>query len=108
MCIRDSVQTGDLSSFSLEEAAKKAGARRFYIVPDYRTSEDGEAIAAAFKSLALLTGGSGILEPLAKLWSQELNSDAKIPESAVPGKALLLAGSCSRATLEPVSYTHLS
>ena len=98
------VQTGDLSSFSLEEAAKKAGARRFYIVPDYRTSEDGEAIAAAFKSLALLTGGSGILEPLAKLWSQELNSDAKIPESAVPGKALLLAGSCSRATLEQIAW----
>ena len=43
----------DPSSFSLEKAAEKAGARRFYIIPDYKTTEDGRAIAAAFKSLQI-------------------------------------------------------
>lgn len=94
----------DPSSFSLEKAAEKAGARRFYIIPDYKTTEDGRAIAAAFKSLPLLTGGSGLLEPLARLWSQELGGAAKIPESLVSGKALLLAGSCSQATLGQIAW----
>ena len=98
------IETGSLSSFSLEKAAEKAGTRRFYMIPDYKAAKDGEAIAAAFKDLALLTGGSGLLEPLARLWTQSLSGGGRIPDSAVPGKALLLAGSCSKATLEQIAW----
>ena len=38
----------------------------YYVIPDYQDMEDGERIVELFGDLALLTGGSGILEPLAK------------------------------------------
>ncbi len=75
----------------------------FYLIPDYKTAEDGAEIAARFLALPLLTGGSGLLEPLAQLWSAALGSDCRIPESRVPGPAILLAGSCSKATLGQIA-----
>lgn len=75
----------------------------FYLVPDYETDEDGRAIAEKFWKLPLLTGGSGILEPLAAMWTREFSSAGEIPSSGVPGKGLLLAGSCSKATLGQIA-----
>ena len=70
----------------------------FYVIPDYRDMEDGERIVELFGELALLTGGSGILEPLAKRLSsrQEMLPELDIQAE---GSAILLAGSCSKATL---------
>ena len=56
-----------------------------------------------FGDLALLTGGSGILEPLAKHLS---SSQDILPELDIraEGAAVLIAGSCSRATLGQIDY----
>ncbi|MDD3368854.1 MAG: four-carbon acid sugar kinase family protein [Lachnospiraceae bacterium] len=74
-----------------------------YEIPDYTTIEDGAKIAAAFWHLPLLTGGSGLLEPLARIWIGQGSGKGLIPESATKGKALLLAGSCSKATLGQIA-----
>lgn len=58
----------------------------FYIVPDYQSAEDGENIARLFGQCRILSGGSGILEHLEK----------RHP------KGILLAGSCSKATLNQI------
>ena len=47
------------------------GREHFYVIPDHETDEDGERIAELFGGLTLLTGGSGILEPLAKRRSRD-------------------------------------
>ena len=46
-----------------------------------------------------MTGGSGLLEHLARRWTKQLKADGDIPESGTGGRAILLAGSCSQATL---------
>ncbi len=75
----------------------------FYVIPDYRDMEDGERIVELFGDLALLTGGSGILEPQAKRLSsrQEMLPELDIQAE---GSAILLAGSCSKATLGQIDY----
>ena len=75
-----------------------------YLIPDYRDARDGERIASAFFHLPLLTGGSGLLEPLARLWTQKLSAKGSIPKSGTRGLALLVAGSCSRATLGQIAW----
>lgn len=76
----------------------------YYLIPDYKTEADGHKIAAAFSDLTLLTGGSGLLEPLAAIWSQKLGGAVKLPRSETRGKALILAGSCSQATLAQIAW----
>ena len=44
------------------------------------------------------------MEPLAQIWTKKLSSAGEIPESAAAGRALLLAGSCSKATLEQIAW----
>jgi uncharacterized protein YgbK (DUF1537 family) len=76
----------------------------FYIVPDYVTDEDGEKIAQVFGGLKVLTGGSGILAPLAARYLKDLGQEGgNIVESVTPGKGLVLAGSCSKATLGQIA-----
>ena len=53
-----------------------------YLIPDYKNPEDGQTIAQAFWQLPLLTGGSGLLEPLARIWTKELGNAGGMPESA--------------------------
>ena len=75
----------------------------FYVIPDYRDMGDGERIVDLFGDLTLLTGGSGILEPLAKRFSRR---QERLPELDIraEGSAILLAGSCSKATLGQIDY----
>ena len=75
----------------------------YYVIPDYQDMEDGERIVELFGDLALLTGGSGILEPLAKHLSRRQDI---LPELDIraEGAAVLIAGSCSRATLEQIAH----
>ena len=74
---------GDISA---DLARWQEGNPHFYIVPDYQTYADGDNIARLFKSCKILSGGSGILEHLEKR----------------SYKGILLAGSCSKATLNQI------
>lgn len=76
--------------------AKKKHCSRFYVVPDYICDEDGQHIAELFGAERLLTGGSGLLEH----WARFLKSGKK---EARNGGQLLLAGSCSSATLSQIA-----
>lgn len=75
-----------------------------YLIPDYSTDEDGARIARTFGRLPLLTGGSGLLEHLAREWTGGTAGKGEIPESGTRGRALLLAGSCSKATLGQIAW----
>jgi 3-dehydrotetronate 4-kinase len=67
----------------------------FYIIPDYETEEDAEKLVQVFGELRLITGGSGLAYPLAKMYKENTEADG-FDRSHSP--ALLLAGSCSEAT----------
>lgn len=75
-----------------------------YLVPDYTCDEDGINIAKHFHTLEFLTGGSGILAHFGIYYlddaAQTANNEAKADKS---GKAILLAGSCSVATLGQIT-----
>lgn len=75
-----------------------------YFIPEHRNDRDAERIILTYGQLPLLTGGSGLLEPLAHMWSKRLPAHSRIPESQVSGPALLLAGSCSQATLAQIAW----
>ena len=75
---------------------------RFYIVPDFVCDKDAERIVSLFGSLKLLTGGSGLAECLGKFYCGSKIRSAKY-DSAV-GKAMILAGSCSKATLGQINH----
>lgn len=98
-----------LTTASLDSAYKsfESGGQPIYFIPDYIHPEDGETIASVFHPLPFLTGGSGLLEPLAKIWTKKLSSEGTIPDSRTAGKALLLAGSCSKATLNQITWYQL-
>lgn len=124
---RETVEAG------LMKKARSLGLDRFYVVPDYGNTQDGERIAALFGHLPLLTGGSGLLEPLARRLTggsraqetregeyetgeggdcgrQSGNYTRQSGDCAVQAgvfassPALLLAGSCSPATLAQIAY----
>lgn len=72
----------------------------FYVVPDYTTDEDGKKIADVFGDIGFLTGGSGILGPIAEKYKESISdSDNKILDTSTEGKGIVFAGSCSKATL---------
>ena len=71
----------------------------FYIVPDYCTAQDEERIMHLFGDCRLLTGGSGLLSPMADHLRRMYGLPVcPAPDAGVPGPAVLLAGSCSTAT----------
>ncbi len=73
----------------------------FYLIPDYADEQDGEQIAEIFGDLKFLTGGSGILEPLAAyILKQTGRTDArsKTEKSKNDTPGIVFAGSCSVAT----------
>ena len=75
-----------------------------YLIPDYSTDGDGARIARTFGRLPLLTGGSGLLEHLAREWTGGTAGKGEIPGGGTRGRALLLAGSCSKATLGQIAW----
>lgn len=85
----------------VEEFGK--GKEHFYVVPDYINEKNGEKVAEIFGHLKVLTGGSGILAPLASLYKQRNpNRKKEVLETATYGKGLVLSGSCSKATLAQI------
>ncbi len=80
------------------------GKDHFYVVPDYVTTQHGETVAAQFGHCKVLSGGSGILAPLAARYVAELGAaDNGGLASGTQGKGLVLAGSCSKATLGQIA-----
>jgi 3-dehydrotetronate 4-kinase len=72
----------------------------FYIVPDYEKVEDAEKLVEVFGKLKLITGGSGLAYPLAKMHKKNAEANG-FGRSDSP--ALLLAGSCSEATRNQIA-----
>lgn len=95
--------SGEALQLSMEEIAAQTQGGRCYFVPDYYLDGHGEDIVRLLGSLRLLTGGSGISRALA----QKLKMEGAAIASQSGGrrkkdKGLLLAGSCSAATLEQI------
>lgn len=65
--------------------------------------EDLLVLARACRSLRVLTGGSGITAALPATWMRWRPGALSVPRGA-RGRALLLAGSCSEATLRQISH----
>lgn len=90
--ISDSLNKEEVDEF-IEEMKNQHS--RFYIVPDYEKEEDAERLVQSFGDLKLITGGSGLAYPLAKMHKKNAEA-AGFERSDSP--ALILAGSCSEAT----------
>lgn len=80
---------------------KSRGYEKYYLVPDYEKDSDAEKLARLFGHMKVLSGGSGILTELGKKY---LGGQGKrdIPPSFTKGRGIILAGSCSSATLEQI------
>jgi uncharacterized protein YgbK (DUF1537 family) len=75
----------------------------FYVIPDYKDDRDADRIVELFGALPVLTGGSGLMEKLARQQGSTQASDADISCTA-KGAALVIAGSCSVATLAQIRH----
>lgn len=73
----------------------------FYVIPDYIEDEDGKKIVDVFGDLSFLTGGSGLMYDLGMRYKKQ-DKETNIPNSHADGEAIVLAGSCSKATLEQI------
>lgn len=78
----------------------------FYVIPDYFENIHGEYINECFGELPLLSGGSGLLG--AMYLSEEEAQQNVLENTDAEGKTLLLAGSCSKATLEQIRQYRLA
>lgn len=76
--------------------------KHFYVIPDYKKTEDAKKIVEVFGDLPILSGGSGLLEELAYKYVHKAASETNTQKTK--GKALLLAGSCSVATRGQIAY----
>ncbi len=90
-------------SWKRELKSYTASQKRFYFVPDYETDEDAEAIIRAFGNIQCLTGGSGLLEIWAKYLLKGKTKSDETLTAETAGEALLIAGSCSQATLRQIA-----
>lgn len=74
----------------------------FYLVPDYAVDEDAARIVNNFGNDKLLTGGSGLLTAWGKYLVNKLASVQDKVIKGTNGAGILLAGSCSKATLAQI------
>ena len=101
----DTVARGATAIYERFTALRADGAR--YAVVDALTDADLHAIGAACANAPLITGGSGVAIGLpnnfkkARLLSHTANA-ASLP--ATPSRAVVLSGSCSRATNAQVQH----
>lgn len=88
----------------LEELAARRG--HLYAVPDYETDGQGQGIARAFGHLPFLTGGSGLAGALSRVFADREEKTGKSTRESrrdgTPGRAILMAGSCSAMTRRQV------
>lgn len=83
------------------DTLQNSATTHFTIVPDYQTEEDGAKIAQKYGKLRFLTGGSGLLWHLGRLYKNHM---CKMPLPPCPQnrQRLILVGSCSAATQRQV------
>lgn len=74
----------------------------FYVIPDYIEEKHSVKIVDVFGDLQLLTGGSGLMTQLSCKYKNIISSEAENIPDLPEGKAIVLAGSCSKATLEQI------
>lgn len=74
----------------------------FYVIPDYIEGKHAKKIADVFGDLQLLTGGSGLMTELSHRYKNIMGSKPENIPSLPDGRAIVLAGSCSKATLEQI------
>lgn len=74
----------------------------FYVIPDYVEDWHATKIVEIFGELSLLTGGSGLMTDLGRKYNKEMDATAEIVADGTTGKAIILAGSCSAATLQQI------
>lgn len=87
---------GDPETLLTGLARRISSQAHYYIVPDYVDEADAEKIISLFGGMRVLTGGSGLLTPLARRLKPRRH--AEVFSSAAAGRALILSGSCSPAT----------
>lgn len=75
----------------------------FYIIPDFLEEKHAKKIVRLFGNLNLLTGGSGLLTELGDYLNEGKITNNDSVESKVPGKGIIFAGSCSKATLSQIN-----
>ncbi|WP_367567074.1 3-oxo-tetronate kinase [Lacrimispora sp.] len=78
-----------------------SGREHFYLIPDFTEEKDAVRIVEMFGKLPFLTGGSGIMKQLG-IYHTGGNGSDKIAEPQTKGRGLVLAGSCSSATLAQI------
>jgi uncharacterized protein YgbK (DUF1537 family) len=78
--------------------------RHFYVIPDFIYDKDAEKIVNVFGDLPVLTGGSGLMEEIGKKYHAKRHPETNSVLSGTDGPALVLAGSCSKATLAQIAY----
>lgn len=81
---RDQLEPCSVEKLIGKESSQK---EHFYVIPDYETEDDARKIVELFGDRKILSGGSGILQ---YLMTKE-------------DKGIVLAGSCSKATLEQIA-----
>lgn len=76
----------------------------FYVISDYINEDHANKIVAAFGNLKVMTGGSGLLSQLALKYKKELSDEkTSLIKNGTKGRGIILAGSCSQATLEQIA-----
>lgn len=90
----------DMEQGKTEEKIEAFGKNKehFYVIPDFEEMSDAKRLTELFGRLPLLTGGSGLLEELAVMWTAKSDPKPMTAPPQINGKALLLAGSCSTMT----------
>lgn len=89
----------------IESFSEECRGEHFYVVPDYYTDEHADLISNYFSDLPFITGGSGLALSLSRnqfTKSKGTVKDTKKSGSKNQGKALIIAGSCSKATTEQI------
>ncbi len=84
--------------------ARAAAGGAAYIIPDSSSDAHLDIVAKAASGMKLLTGGSGLAAAWARLNAKKAKQDAAHSLRLQPGKTVVLAGSCSEATLKQVEF----
>lgn len=93
-----------------KEEEETACGEPFYLVPDYSEDAHGDLIAEKYGDLPFLSGGSGLIGALGRRYIRRQTKNPSGKQAATtrenagnPGKALVLAGSCSVVTLGQIA-----
>jgi uncharacterized protein YgbK (DUF1537 family) len=79
----------------MEDTFSHDNEEHYYLIPDYEDDGDARRIMELYGDLKFLTGGSGILQ----FWAEHLFEKKEIIKRK---KGVIIAGSCSKATLEQI------